>query len=228
MFYDLHIHSGLSPCSDDDMTVNNIVNMSFIKGLDMIAITDHNSMRQLRFLDKICEGKIDYVYGVEIQTREEIHVLGYFKKDTDLGPIQKWLDVNLIKMPNDKVYYGNEFIFDEEDNVIAEEDNLLITSIDLSISEVISKIHEFGGIAVLAHVLAQKYSVIDVFRKIPDRLDYDGLEITDESQQEEVQKMIGDRKTTFFVNSDAHRLEAISEPIHEMNRDAFFKLWRTD
>ena len=42
MFYDLHIHSALSPCSDDDMTLNNIVNMACLKELDLIAITDHN------------------------------------------------------------------------------------------------------------------------------------------------------------------------------------------
>ena len=78
MFYDLHIHSALSPCSDDDMTLNNIVNMAYIKGLDLIAISDHNSVKQLYYLEEVAKDKIDYIYGVEIQTREEIHVLGYF------------------------------------------------------------------------------------------------------------------------------------------------------
>ncbi|MDO5479206.1 MAG: histidinol-phosphatase, partial [Clostridia bacterium] len=27
LYYDLHIHSALSPCGDNDMTPNNIVNM---------------------------------------------------------------------------------------------------------------------------------------------------------------------------------------------------------
>ena len=39
MYYDLHIHSALSPCGDDTMTINNIFNMSYIKGLELIAIT---------------------------------------------------------------------------------------------------------------------------------------------------------------------------------------------
>ena len=46
MYYDLHIHSALSPCSDDSMTIHNIINMSLLKGLDLIAITDHNSLLQ--------------------------------------------------------------------------------------------------------------------------------------------------------------------------------------
>ena len=47
LFYDLHIHSALSPCGDNDMTPNNIVNMSLLKGLDVIAVSDHNSIKNL-------------------------------------------------------------------------------------------------------------------------------------------------------------------------------------
>ena len=38
--YDLHIHSCLSPCGDEDMTPGNIVGMAALKGLDVIAVTD--------------------------------------------------------------------------------------------------------------------------------------------------------------------------------------------
>lgn len=61
MFYDLHIHSALSPCSDDDMTLNNIVNMAYIKGLDIIAITDHNSVKQLYHLKEVAKDKVEFV-----------------------------------------------------------------------------------------------------------------------------------------------------------------------
>ena len=53
MYYDLHIHSALSPCGDDTMTINNIFNMSYIKGLELIAITDHNSLKQQNYLEEI-------------------------------------------------------------------------------------------------------------------------------------------------------------------------------
>ena len=43
--YDLHIHSCLSPCGDDDMTPANIVGMAALKNLDVIAVTDHNACR---------------------------------------------------------------------------------------------------------------------------------------------------------------------------------------
>ena len=102
MYYDLHIHSALSPCSDDLMTINNIFNMAYIKGLQLIAITDHNSLKQQYYLEKIIEhdilkGKIDYVHGVELQSSEEIHLLAYFKKGSNLNVIQEWIDKHNFK-----------------------------------------------------------------------------------------------------------------------------------
>ena len=44
---DLHMHSCLSPCGDELMTPNNIVNMAKLKGLDAIAVCDHNTARHL-------------------------------------------------------------------------------------------------------------------------------------------------------------------------------------
>jgi len=53
LYYDLHIHSALSPCASDDMTPNNIVNMCVLKGLDIIAVTDHNSARNVEAISKL-------------------------------------------------------------------------------------------------------------------------------------------------------------------------------
>ena len=52
---DLHMHSCLSPCGDMDMTPNNIVNMCKLKGLDMIAVTDHNTAKQLPVIKKVAD-----------------------------------------------------------------------------------------------------------------------------------------------------------------------------
>ena len=123
MYYDLHIHSALSPCSDDLMTINNIFNMAYIKGLQLIAITDHNSLKQQYYLEKIIKhdilkGQIDYVHGVELQSSEEIHLLAYFKKGSNLNVIQEWIDKHLIKVKNQSDYYGNQYIYNEFDEVI--------------------------------------------------------------------------------------------------------------
>ena len=75
---DLHIHTALSPCADDDMTPNNIVNMALIKGLDAIAITDHNSCDNVEAVIKVAGDRLLVVPGMEVQTREEVHLLCYF------------------------------------------------------------------------------------------------------------------------------------------------------
>ena len=58
VYYDLHIHSALSPCAEVEMTPNNIVNMSLLKGLDMIAVTDHNSCGNIRAVMEVAEGTV--------------------------------------------------------------------------------------------------------------------------------------------------------------------------
>ena len=44
---DLHMHSVLSPCGDLGMTPNNIVGMALLKEVDYIALTDHNTAKNL-------------------------------------------------------------------------------------------------------------------------------------------------------------------------------------
>ena len=81
--YDLHIHSCLSPCADNDMTPNNIVNMALIKGLELIAITDHNTTLNAKVGAIVAQDKIRYLYGVEIESCEAVHLLAYFKDIND-------------------------------------------------------------------------------------------------------------------------------------------------
>ena len=77
---DLHIHSALSPCGDNDMTPNNIVNMCCLKGLDVISITDHNSMLNCRTVMEVgMSNELLVIPGIEVTTKEEVHVLYYFR-----------------------------------------------------------------------------------------------------------------------------------------------------
>ncbi|KUJ91089.1 MAG: phosphotransferase domain-containing protein [Thermoanaerobacter thermocopriae] len=79
LYYDLHIHTALSPCASDEMTPNNIINMALIKGLDVIGITDHNSARNVKAVYNLGLKKgLIVVPGIEVQTREEVHILCYF------------------------------------------------------------------------------------------------------------------------------------------------------
>ena len=77
--YDLHMHSCLSPCGDIDMTPNNLVNMAMLQGLDLIALTDHNTARNCPAALKVAEElPITVLPGLELNTCEEIHVVFVF------------------------------------------------------------------------------------------------------------------------------------------------------
>ena len=93
LYYDFHIHSGLSPCSSDDMTPNNIVNMSIIKGLDAIAITDHNGISNVRVACEIGEKNgLIVVPGIEIQTIEDVHIVALFQSIKDIEEFYKQIE----------------------------------------------------------------------------------------------------------------------------------------
>ena len=71
-YYDFHLHSCLSPCGDDDMTPNNIANMAALSGLDVIAVTDHNTAGNARAVVEAGEkAGVCVVPGIELETSEE-------------------------------------------------------------------------------------------------------------------------------------------------------------
>lgn len=227
MFYDLHIHSALSPCGDDSMTINNIINMAMIKGLDLIAITDHNSLKQQFYLKELSQNKVQIIFGVELQTREEIHVLGYFQEEKILSSMQEWIDQHLQVIPNKPEFFGNQFIFNQKDEVIDHEERLLLASLDTSLEETIEAIHHHHGIVILAHVLDKRFSIFENLGFIPADLKIEGIEVKSDAQIKIVKERTPYLKDIpFFRNSDAHQLIDISEPIHSMTSVQFEKLWR--
>lgn len=223
MFYDLHIHSCLSPCADDDMTPNNIVNMAKLGGLDCISVTDHNSFAQQRAVKKCCEQMgLSYIYGVEVQTIEDVHVLCYFQTEAAMVLFEKWLSSQLLPIQNDVGYFGHQYILNELDEIVSEETILLLQSIQASIDEVEKQCHLAGGYFALAHVLDRSNSITTQLGFIPENLNYDAIEIKQADQIERVKKMHPHLKPCLWLNSsDAHQLVDIHEADY-----SFDGLWR--
>ena len=229
MFYDFHIHSCLSPCAENEMTPNNICNMALIKGLDMIAVTDHNSTRQLRSVSEVAkEAGLSMLYGAELESSEEVHVLALFPTLEQAESLQPWIDSHMPGIPNRPDYFGDQLLMDTEDEVTGTEDRLLIVSLSADLAECVAAIHGHGGRAVLAHVLDRANSVTQQLGFIPMDLDYDGLEIKSLEQQQRVLKShpwISAESTHWFIDSDAHRLVDMSEPENVITHDVIAELW---
>ncbi len=213
MFYDLHIHSCLSPCASDDMTPNNIVNMAILNGLQLISVTDHNSLRQQKSIASVAaKNGIGYIYGVEIQTMEEVHCLAYFQDIQEVEKFQLWIDSKLMVIPNDENYFGHQWIMDEQDEIIAKEERLLLSSLDATLEQCVQAIHEHKGKAVLAHVLDRANSVCTQLGFIPMDLKYDGLEIKKIEDKEAVlNRHPWIKDPIWLCNSDAHQLIDLHE-----------------
>ena len=129
MTYDLHMHSCLSPCGDNDMTVNNIVNMAALKGLDVIALTDHNSSKNCPALMKVArEAGIRAIPGMEINTSEEIHAVCLFPTLEKAMAFDDYVFSTLPPVKNRPEIYGDQILVNENDELQGTVDTLLITA----------------------------------------------------------------------------------------------------
>lgn len=205
------------------MTVNNIVNMSLIKGLDLICITDHNSVKQLDSFRRVAQGKIKILLGVEIQSLEGVHILGYFPENSDLKTLQAYLDQYLIVRPNQPDYFGRQLILNEMDEIVDEEPRLLISSLHRTCSQIIDDIHALNGKAVLAH-LYRKYGYINCFGKLDLNLPFDGVEVLVENRPQLLQDYPELTDKLILSNSDAHYLAMISEPENQLTKAEYLFL----
>lgn len=208
LYYDLHIHSILSPCGDEDMTPNNIVNMSYLKGLDIIAVTDHNSCRNARAVMEAGKGVVKVVPGMEITTSEEVHVLCLFPDIEAAEDMGELVYSKMFGIKNQPEIFGRQIIMNAADEIVGEEENLLVNAVDMDIYEVCAETKKRGGLFIPAHIDKASYSITANLGFLPPDLYVDGLEITERGIREFKDKY---PQHGFITDSDAHYLENISE-----------------
>ena len=227
-FYDLHLHSALSPCGDEDMTPNNIVNMALLKGLDIIALSDHNSAGNLRAVAKAAGSRLLVIPAIEVESAEEVHIVCYFPSVDRAEQFSEELKAQLPPIENRPDIFGRQLYLNEKDEVTGEEHQLLVCASGLSIEQVFSLTANYGGASVPAHIDRSSSSILSNLGFIPPDLPVSALEITAKGRAELEQKYAGFR---ILTNSDAHYLEDIAEPefsldLEEKSIDCFLHyLW---
>ncbi len=212
--YDLHIHSCLSPCGDADMTPGNIAGMAAVKGLDVIALTDHNTCRNCPALLKMAEEYgVLAIPGMEINTVEEVHAVCLFPELLKAMDFDAYVYERLIKFPNQAEIFGNQQIYDENDVCVGEEPNLLINSADISFDELWDLTDSFGGVMFPAHIEKSSNSLIANLGFVPPDSKFKTAEFKDLKKLHQVRQ--GNpylENCRVISNSDAHYLEHIHEP----------------
>lgn len=212
-YYDLHLHSCLSPCGDMDMTPNNLVNMAKLLGLDVIALTDHNTSLNCDAAIKAGE-KIGLLVipGMELTTSEDIHAVCLFPTLEKALSWNSYVDEHRIKIKNKPDIYGRQVIMNENDEETGEIEHLLIPATDISIMNAHKLVKDFGGVCYPAHIDRDSLSILSVLGEIDEACGFTTAELADKSKLSEIKSQHPIlNKLNIVTNSDAHYLENMRE-----------------
>ncbi len=220
-FYDLHTHSCLSPCADNDSTPTDIVGMAKLNGLDIIALTDHNTCDNCpAFFEAASDAGIVAVAGMELTTSEDIHMVCLFEKLEDAMRFSEEIGERRILIPNRPDIFGDQLIMDAEENIIGREEHLLSNATTVSAEEAAGLAKSFGGVCYPAHIDREANGIVAVLGTVPKEYGFGCVEFHSGEKLEEYTERFGLDKQQKLVCSDAHYLWDISERENFIELDA--------
>jgi len=208
---DLHIHSCLSPCGELTNYPRRIVGRAVEAGLDIIAVTDHNTAENAAAALQAAEGTgLTILPGMELTSEEEVHILGVFKSMDDIRPVQDEVFRNLPEVPTKKAFVQDQVVVNKDDEVMGFSPRCLLAATRLDVHEIVALIHRFGGLAIASHIDKGAFSIISQLGFIPADIKLDALEVS-------LLMTIAEARTAFQLDasiplvrfSDAHRPEDI-------------------
>lgn len=219
LYYDLHIHSCLSPCGDDDMTPANIAGMAAVKGLDLVALTDHNSAKNCpAFLKASEEYGLLALPGMEVTTSEEVHAVCLFDELKAALEFDSFLYERLLPIPNKEKIFGRQLIYNENDKITGTVENLLINSVSVSFDDLWELTLSYGGVMFPAHIDKNANSLISNLGFIAPDSKFKAAELKDMRQYHRLKQSNPYLEgCTIISNSDAHYLPDIHEPVFTLN-----------
>ena len=204
--YDLHIHSALSPCADDDMTPVNIVATCSALGIDILAIADHNAIKNVEAAMEVGDVLgVTVVPAVELQTNEDLHLLCLFPDFERLEAFYK--KINFTSLKNREDVFGRQLVINSDDEIVEVEESLLLTAAEISESEAHALAQRYSGICVPAHVDREAFGMLAMLGGIPHY--YTAIEYSCDGENDP-------GLNDFFIlhDSDAHTLDSIGKGVH--------------
>ncbi len=211
-FYDLHVHSCLSPCADNDMTPENIAGMAVLNGLNIVALTDHNTAKNCRaFFRAAKRHGIVPVAGMEITTSEDVHIVVLFPDLESAEDFEEIFAQYRVLYKNRKDIFGDQLIYGVNDEIIGEEENLLLNSSTLSIEELSDLVKAFGAVIIPAHIDREENGMIAALGALPETPTFSCVEMRDREKIAEYTEKYALEGKQILVSSDAHYLWDIHE-----------------
>ena len=210
---DLHIHTVLSGCAEIEMIPSLILWQAERKGLDLIAITDHNACHNAEAVMEAAVGtNIHVLPGMELQSKEEVHLLCLFDS---VEPCKAWQEKIFEKMPpmaNKEDLFGPQYVVNAAGEWLWTEERLLAQSTDMTLEEIVGQVASLGGMAIPAHVDRPSYSLLSNLGLIPANLGVSAVEVTPYfDPRKGFLEWPQLKEWCLIVNGDAHRLNEIQD-----------------
>jgi len=198
---DLHIHSLLSPCGSLGMSPAAIISKAREKGLDIIAISDHNSTLQCELAVSLgTEAGMTVLRGSEVTSSEEVHCLVILPDKAAAESFQEWLDDHSRHIPNHPEIFGYQVVIDRDENIVKEIDDFLPAALNASINEIEAEAHRIGALFIPAHIDRPSFGISSQLGFIPEDLYIDAVEVVGK---------VPELLYPIIRNSDAHIIEHI-------------------
>ena len=210
---DLHIHSCLSPCGELTMSPRRIVKQALAEGLDIIALSDHNTAENAAAAIRAAAGtRLAVLPGMELTSEEEVHILGLFESMDDVLPLQEEVFRKLPEVASKKKFIEDQVIVNEDDEVMGFSPHCLLAATRLDVYEIVELVHRHGGLAIASHIDREAFGLISQLGFIPSDLGIDAFEISPRVTIAEARATCKDWARLPLVRfSDAHRPEEIGK-----------------
>ncbi len=207
---DLHIHTALSPCGADEMTPINIVNMAELLKAKVLAITDHNSSENIESVIRAAmEKNLLIIPGMEVTTKEEVHILCLFKDVNAIKDFQRIVDERLPDTANRPEVFGHQYIMDWRGRVLREKKLLLLNAVQLTLEKTVGLTKELGGICIPSHIDRPHYSLLNNLGFIPGDIEFAALEVS--NRVDDVDSFVSKHEElknySIIQSTDAHCLK---------------------
>jgi PHP family Zn ribbon phosphoesterase len=186
-----------------------IVQKALEHNLDLIAITDHNASANVEAVQKAAQGtSLTVLPGMEVQSREEVHLLTLFETLDTLEAWQREVDASLPDLPNQPDFFGEQFVVDETGEFVRSEPRLLLVSTGFSIDEIFHRVKGLGGFVIPAHVERFSFGLFPTLGLISENWNLLALEISRHITPQKAQALFPAIHNYPLIQSgDVHRLD---------------------
>lgn len=216
-YYDLHLHSCLSPCGSDEMTPANLAAMCALAGLQIVALTDHNTCGNCASFCRAAQlHGLTVLSGMELCTQEEIHVVCLFPDPEQAEGFSREIARHLPPIRNDPTRFGRQLRMDDEDGVLGEESAFLAGSTDIPLAQVPKLVSAWGGAAFPSHIDRPSFSLLGVLGLWDPDLGFTAAELSHHCPPELARRpdLAG---LQLLTNSDAHYLDQVWGAEHTLD-----------